>query len=70
MSKVIEFIKELVIVNLLVTIAAVFTNGIVSFFDEPIKISGYVLIITYSSISVIIVNLICWIYKFLKPKQR
>ena len=70
MNKVIEFIKELGIVNLLVTIAVVFTNGIVSFFDEPMKISGYVLLITWSSILVIIVNLVCWIHKFLKPKQR
>ncbi len=70
MSKVIVFIKELGMVNLLVTIATVFANGIVSFFDEPIKLSGYVLVITCSSIWVIIMNLVCWIYKSLKPKQR
>jgi hypothetical protein len=63
MNKVIEFFKELGMVYLIVTISVVFTNGIISFFDTPLDIKGYIGLMILSTIVVCIMNLIYWICK-------
>ena len=69
-KEIINFFRELVIVNLLIMLAIVLTNGIVSFFDEPLKIGGCVALMVVSSIIFFIVSLIEWIVSLNKNKDE